>query len=215
MNEPIREYTVKSIIALILLSSACHAQQVAYTVSVNQMGTSAKLTSLTVRESFDLVLSVQDLRPSGTWTDAAGTAKPKIRGVFAAYCDVKFDSRLAKLTYFSSPADYLGCFTFNDRFPNGPKASPAADRINDAGAFAASFSGNSAPVEVWRVRMTAKNPGALVFTPAVDQVQQPQCATLVYGNIGAEPPEQSFMALDQIILIPCAVTVSPYRSAPY
>jgi hypothetical protein len=195
-------------VLLLLLSSVCHAQQVAYTASVNQMGTSTKLRALTVGQSFDLVLSAQDLRPSGTWTDAQGTAKPKIRGVFAAYCDVKFDPNLAKLTHYSG-GDYLGCFTFSSRYPNGPKASPAEDRINDVGAFASAFTGNRALVEVWRVRMTAKNAGALVFAPAVDQVPHPQCDTLVYGNIGAIPPEQSYVDPAQVVLIPCAVTVSP------
>lgn len=200
---------MRPLVLALLLGSVCQAQQMSYTVSVNQPGTNTKLTALTVRQSFDLVLSVQDLRPSGNWTDARGRTRPKVRGVFAAYCDVTFDPELAKLTYYNGENDYLGCFTFSTRFPNGLKATPADDRIDDAGAFSSAFSGNGAPVEVWRVRMTAKSPGALVFTPAVDQVRHPQCDTLVYGNIGANPPEDSFVALDKIVLIPCAVTVSP------
>lgn len=203
--------TTKTLASLLLLCSVCQAQKVSYTASVQQTGATTKLTALTVGQAFDLSLSVQDLRPSGTWTDWKGQVKPRVRGVFAAYCDVVYDPKLAKLAFYNStsPKEYLACFTFAPRFPNGLKATAAPDRINDAGAFASSFTGNRAPVEVWRVRMIAKSPGALVFTPAVDQVQQPDCATLVYGNIGAEPPEQSFMALDEILVIPCAVTVSP------
>lgn len=203
---------MKTLAALLLLiGSVCHAQQVVYTASVQQAGTSTKLTALTVGQSFDLVLSVQDLRPSGTWTDWKGQVKPKERGVFAAYCDVAYDPKLAKITFYNStsPKEYLACFTFSARFPNGPRALFATDRINDAGAFAMAFTGNRAPVEVWRVRMTAKNPGALVFAPTVDQVARPECDTLVYGNIGADPPEQSGVDTAGIVLIPCAVTVSP------
>lgn len=204
---------MRSLISLsvLLLCSLGQAQQVAYTVSVQQVGASAKLSALRVGQSFDLVLSVQDLRPSGTWVNARGLSRAKVRGVFAAYCDVEFDASLAKLTYYSDggPSDYLRCFTFSSRYPNGTKAAFAEDRIDDVGAFATAFGGNQAAVEVWRVRMSAKNPGGLVFTPSVDQVPHPACDTLVYGNIAADPPEQSYVAPGDVVLIPCAVTVSP------
>ncbi len=213
--------TIATLICLVLCSLS-QAQQVSYTAAVTAIGTNTRLTALRVGQSFDLVLSVQDLRPSGTWN---GTKLVRIgnelvsvtkdwqleSGVFAAYCDVRFDRELAKVTYYSGggPAEYLGCFTFSARYPNGPKASFATDRINDVGAFATAFTGNSTPVEVWRVRMTSKNPGALVFSPTVDQVPHPACDTLVYGNIAADPPEQSYVAPGEVVLIPCAVTVSP------
>jgi hypothetical protein len=184
--------------------------KVAYQLSACQIGTNTKLTAMTVGQSFDLVLTVQDLRPSGTWTDDHGVKKPLVRGVFAAYCDVLYDKHLAKLTQAdaSHPEWFLGCFTFKNGYVNGQRASDAADRINGAGAFTSAFGGNQSPVEVWRVRMTCRAPGSLVFKPDVSELSRPACDTLVYGNDNATPPEASYVGPGEVVLIPCAVTVS-------
>ena len=199
-------------VVLLTVAANCQAQpEVSYTIAACQIGTSTKVTSMQVGQTFDLVLSVQDLRPSGTWTDSGGIVKPLVRGTFAAYCDVLYDKTLAKVTYYSGngPGEFLGCFTFKNGYVNGPpQAYDAPDRINDVGAFTGAFGGNKLPVEVWRVRMTCKAAGPLVFRPDVSDVPSPKCITLVYGNDAATPPEQSYVAPADVVLIPCAVTVS-------
>jgi hypothetical protein len=206
------------IAALIVLATiaTCEAQtvtkpKVGYTAAVCQPGTATKLTTVAVGQTFDLVLYVRDLRPAGTWVDYRGTTQMKVRGVFAAFCDVHYDKALAAPAYFSTETDtvkYLDCFTFTPRYPNGKMAADSDKGINDAGAFSSYFSGTQQTVEVWRVRMTAKAAGALLFTPDVKDIPQPICATLVYGNTAAKPPEQSLVTPAEIVCIPYAVTVS-------
>jgi hypothetical protein len=196
--------------------------KVSYIVSVCQTGTSTKLTSMKVGQVFDLVLSVQDLRPSGTWNgtkrvngiDVTGMW-PLVRGVYAAYCDVLYDKSLAKLVFYDDrhPQSFIGCFKFTDGYVNGPpQAFDAPDRINDVGAFTSSFGGNTAPVEVWRATMIAKKAGSLVFQPDLSDVSHPKCDTLVYGNDSVSPPEPSCVPASEVVLVPCAVTVSPATS---
>jgi hypothetical protein len=202
-----------------LLSVACYAQspKVVYSAAACQIGTSTKLTAMTVGQSFDLVLSVQDLRPSGTWSGMklvnglpTNGQWPLVRGVFSAYCDVRYDKALAKVTFAddSHPAWFVVCFTFAARYPNNHLAADAADRIDNVGAFASAACGNQSLTEVWRVRMTAKAAGSLVFYPDVSAVPHPQQNTLVYGNDSAIPPEPSYVAVEEIVTVPCAVTVS-------
>ncbi len=213
---------MRSIIFCLLISIApsCFAQpKVSYSVTACKIGTNTKLTAMTVGQSFDLVMYVQDLRPSGNWQgtklanglEVTGTW-PLIRGVFAAYCDVIYDKRIARPTFYSgsgNQAEFLSAFTFSDGYVNGPpRASDSPDRINDVGAFTSAFGGNQAPQEVWRLRMTCKGPGSLEFRPDVSDLQLPQCLTLVYGNDAAQPPEPSYVAPAEIVLIPSAITVS-------
>ena len=197
-------------LVLLLLSNNVWGQSVSYTVSCCTIGTSTKLTTMPVGQVFDLVFQVQDLRPNGTWIDDNGVKLPLVRGVFAVFCDINYDKTKASILYYDDryPQWYLPCFKFKNGYTNGAMASDGPKGMNDVGAFTGSFGQDRTPVEVWRVTMRANKAGGMCFKPDISDVPHPMCDTLVYGNIGASPPEQSYVAPADVVLIPCAVTVT-------
>lgn len=194
-------------------SPASPAPKVSYTLAVTQVGNNTKLTQLKAGAMFDLVCYAQDLRPNGTWTDWTGTVKPLVRGTYAVYLDVYYDSKLARSIYYTGTntvgPEFRDHFTFANGYINGRQANLVPNRMNDVGAFSERPGINTAPVEIWRLRMKTVKPGSLSFTPNLDDLAHPRCDTLVYGNIAADPPEQSFVLPSEIVLVPCAVTVQP------
>lgn len=173
--------------------------KVRYTVKPCQIGTRTLLTNVPRSALFDLVLTVRDLRPRGTYTQGV-VIKPLVRGVFAAYCDILYERSYTQIVGLSqgTPAEYLSAFTFGPQYPNGRSAYDAADRMRRVGAFASAYQLGTGELEVARVRMQARREGLHTFTLDFDSLPHPQCDTLVYGNIGAEPPEESYVYPSEI-----------------
>lgn len=209
---------------LSLSTTVCFAEvpRAMYSVGVCQAGATTRLTSVKVGQTFDLVFYAQDLRPNGTWygektvngSQVTGTW-PLVRGMFACYADVIYDKELARISGAydgMSSSQFRNLFWFRNGYNYGPpQAFDAEDRIDNIGAFTFHTGINTAPVEIWRVRMLAKKAGALVFTPDVSELQSPKTDTLVYGNTNeaVSPPDPSLVPPSQIVLISCAVTVQP------
>jgi len=185
--------------------------KVNYTAHIYQAGTRTLPSEVCVSQEFDLAISVRDLRPRGTY-NYRGLAKPLLRGVFAAYCDVIYDpSRARVMGLPDSPTaeEFFSSFTFSAHYQNGEMAFEGADRINELGAFATTFTGlGVAAFEVVRVQMQAIKSGPLTFTPDVTKLPHPQCDTLVFGNLAASPTEESYVISPQeIYLVGVSVNV--------
>lgn len=169
---------------LLIVSTASAVEKVQYSVAFMLPGTKTPATNVKVGQEFDVVVSVRDLRPDGNWVNAAGQTRPLIRGVFAGYCDLRYDTSICSEVSIA----------FNATYPNGKEyhGSPGAG-IDNTGAFAAALDGlGTSARELFRVRMKAKETGSVSFRLGFD-VPRPQQNTLVYGNIGADPPEQSYV----------------------
>lgn len=184
-----------------------------YTAHIYSVGTKSSLPYLVVGQVFDLAITVRDLRPCGTYT-YKGLTKPRVRGVYAAYCDVLYDKARARLfglsSQFPTPPEFFGAFTFGPQFTLSQFAFDGPDRINELGAAAgASMGGGTAAVELARVRMQARKAGPLSFSPDISQLPLPLCNTLLYGNIAATPPEDEFRIEPEFIqLVPVTVNVN-------
>ncbi len=174
--------------------------KVNYTAHIYQVGTRTLPAELRVSQVFDLAIAVKDLRPRGTYI-YRGLSKSLLRGVFAAYCDVLYDksrARMLGLPAEPTAEEFFSSFTFSPHYQNGEMAFDGPDRINELGAFATSFTGlGVAAFEVARVQMQAIQSGPLTFTPDVTKLPHPQCDTLVFGNLAADPPEESYVLSPQ------------------
>lgn len=183
---------------VLALASVANAQAtVRYTLAAYQPGTTTPVQTVKVGSTFDLAISVQDLRPPGTWT-YKGAQEAKIRGVFAAYCDVLYVGSGMNLTGNAVPPERN--FTFAPLYQNGTNVELLPNRLHDLGSF---FAGDwtqgagTDPVEVVRWNMTAKAAGNYQVRMVFGSVS-PWCNTLVFGNKGADPPEESYVAPQQI-----------------
>lgn len=173
--------------------------KVRYTVKPCQIGTRTLLTNVPLSALFDLVLTVKDLRPSGTY-NRNGVNRPLVRGVFAAYCDILYERTYTEILGLTqgTASEYLKAFRFSPQYPNGRTAYDDADRMRQVGAFASAFSLGTGELEVARVRMQARRVGLHTFTLDFSSLSHPKCDTLVYGNIGANPPEESYVSPSEI-----------------
>ena len=159
------------------------------------------LSTLRVGQAFDLAVFVRDLRPRGTWTDPHGVAKELERGVYAAYVDVPIDDTVTATT---------GGMKFGEAFANGRRLRLEANFVNDCGGFSAAFQGTGTGAkELFRVRLKGVAPGTVVFAPSVVTLQRPECDTLVFGNLAADPPEPSYVAVEEVKISAATVTVLP------
>ena len=173
------------LLALLLLfcQTAFAQQKVEYKIVFMKPGTNSVVTEIKVGQEADVGLFVRDLRPNGEWTTPTGAKRPLARGVFAAYCDIRFNYNCVQVIADS--------FEFGPLYPNGKESHAAKGFYDDTGSFAASFSGlGTTPCEVFRFRIKGVRIGTGTFTPSLDVVR-PKYNTLVYGNIAATPPEES------------------------
>lgn len=173
--------------------------KVQYSLALLAKGTNSKKTSLKVGEVADLAVFVRDLRPNGTWTNAKGQQVPLVRGVFAAYLNLSFNYNNAQVVADS--------FRFGPAYPNGLENHAAKGSYTDTGAFASSFTGlGTTPYELFRMSVKGVRIGTTTFTPSFN-VTRPKCDTLVYGNIAANPPEDSHVEVSDIVSAPLSFSV--------
>ena len=186
-------------IALLLTASLCQAAEprVAYSLHCYAPGTgiadnqatpqneevpAVALASVKAGAEFDLVLSVQDLRPE---------VDGMIRGVFAAYCNSTFSTR------------YVGFLaeSYAPGFPNGRHCFPVTFGLSRWGAFTNGSPGNTDPVEVSRARLRAKWPATVgpsitqatvIFRVNFNNLQAPADNTLVLGTLKTASPAVYF-----------------------
>lgn len=149
---------------------------VAYYVRCYKPGTSQLVTTVNRWENFDVALITQDLHPNG-------------QGVFAAYCDVKFDESVCEVNYAWPPPK---AFTFGTTYTNGLQvyASPDNQGLIRSGAFANFSPTGVGAKEVFRIRVRATASGAVTFTPSLDNCRSPQEDTLCFGINGAVPKDK-------------------------
>jgi hypothetical protein len=110
-------------------------------------------------------------------------------------------------------ASFLNSLKFNGVYTNGKGASYGIDRISRLGAFAGTFELSTSEYEVVRVPMVAKLPEGVdfatqIFTPDFASLIYPYDYTLVYGNLAANPPEQSEVLVEETEVVPAALVVS-------
>lgn len=83
--------------------------KVQYAVRCYQPGTSTVITSLRAGQPFDVAVLVDDLREEGSYIDPrTGQPLPLLRGVYAAYCNLVWDKKLADLAVFEQQAISFG-----------------------------------------------------------------------------------------------------------
>lgn len=173
---------------------------VQYSVKLLTKGTNSTKTSLKVGELADVAVFVRDLRPNGYWTNYKGQQLPLVRGVFAAYLNLAFTYNFVQVVADS--------FHFGAAYPNGLENHAAKGSYLDTGAFASSFTGlGTTPYELLRFTVKGVRTGKAVFTPSFN-VTRPKCDTLVYGNIGANPPEESHVGIADISVAPLNFSVT-------
>lgn len=161
------------------------AEKVHYFINLSDPKTSATITTAKVGQEFDMSVYVQDLRPNGTWVDDGGVVRDLVRGVFAAYCDVSYlPSKCLEVSLSYGPL-----------YRNGREYHGQNGMINDTGAFASAFTGDTDQHLLFTVRMKALATGKAPFVLGF-KTPRPQQDTLVYGNIAAQPPEQSYVNTD-------------------
>jgi len=98
--------------------------------------------------------------------------------------------------------------TYSSNYPNGKAGKPTDYGIHALGAFSGNFGGlGESLLEVVRVRMVAKARGQADFSLWLSDIEHPQYDTLVYGNLAANPPEESEVADDEIISNNCVLHV--------
>jgi hypothetical protein len=181
--------------------------KVRYSLAVYQPNTTSRVTSVQVGQPFDLALFVQDLRPAGEYISWDGSTQPLKRGVFAAYAKVQFNTA----------AIQVGAVNWTSSiYVNGKQFVPSSTGIAAVGAFDGFSEIGTELLEVCRVRCTAQWPDGVAS--GVTQISRslglsfatlphPQCDTLVLGNWGANPPEQSDVALAEIVASGLTITV--------
>jgi len=176
--------------------------KVNYTVKCCQPGTDIVVSQVKVGQKFDLVMSVQDLRPAGTYFNPNyGLTLAKARGVFAAYTDILFNQNLVQV-------NWNGGWVFSPQYPNGQFIQAGLNRIDEVGAFASSFSGlGTGLVEVVRINCTGRAIGINTFTPSFIKLEHPIHDTLVYGNIACDPPEQSYVDITDISITSATINI--------
>lgn len=133
------------------------------------------VSAVATGQAFNLRVYVQDLRPE---------VQGELRGVFAAFVDVNFDSTLAQVN---------GAITYGDSFPVGRLGdTDTPGLINDAGATASSTPLGMDEFLLLSVPMVATSSGTLEFTadPADDA---PLTDTVLRGiSSGLTPQQFSF-----------------------
>jgi hypothetical protein len=180
--------------------------KVRYSLALYQPGTTTRAVSVRAGQEFDLALFAQDLRPAGTYVDAGGQTRELLRGVWAAYASVRFNSSAVK----------VGGATFTMPYLNGRQAAAGSSGLAVLGAFDGFSPIGSELLEVARVRCTAQWPAGVAGS--VSQVNvgfgldfraldHPQFDTLVLGNVAANPPEASDVALSEIVASGAVITV--------
>lgn len=195
----IRALKVLAVVVL-LCSAAAAVEKVQIFAVPFAADSNAIVSTFKVGQTFDLAVFVRDLRPNGTWKDDNGTTKPLIRGVFAAYVDVPVDNTITQLT---------GGMKFGTDFPNGRRLGMETNFVNDCGGFSGAFSGTgTGSKELFRIRLKCVAPGTAVFSPSVANLQRPDHDTLIFGNIAADPPEQSFVDPSEVRVSAATVTVA-------
>jgi hypothetical protein len=151
------------------------------------------ITNLVPGQEFVLHALAQDLRPSP-------------QGVFAAYFDVTWDSKLAAV---AGPLEYPGLYYFGR---TGDASTPGL--LDEAGAFSGSLAPLDGSVrEVFHVRMRAVGSGTIVF--AADRADVAHGSdTLIYGENGAVNPGQIRYGSAQVIIGPAGATGAPSTPSP-
>lgn len=207
---------IRVLTALLLaaIASTTHAQTmlVRYDVQTHRAGRLAEpINELTVGQEFDLALYATDLRPDGTY-EYAGEERDRVRGVYAAYCDITWDKTKAAVKLATGTSNprlrFFNAFLFSPDYRAGKQAVEAPDGVARLGGFRGlTFGGDNEPAEVCRVRMTATGMGQVTFAVKLARVLYPMDDTLVYGNLAANPPEQSHVRPSEIILGRCLLNI--------
>lgn len=173
-------------------------KRIAYSLLCCWPGELNSIDVIGAKWEFDLVLMVQDLRQ---------VARGMSRGVFAAYCNVNFASKYAKLIQI----------THTFPFVNKNSCAIVDNGVAEWGAMQGLGSGNTKPIEVSRIRFKALWPTGIAPTakevkcsfrlqfakPNLLNFSNPMFNSLIYGNAkkgGKEwlPGEQSTILVDDI-----------------
>ena len=98
--------------------------KVNYTAHIYQVGTRTLPTEVHTRARIRSGNFSQGSRPRGMYT-YRGILKPLLRGVFAAYCDVRYNknrARVVGLPAEPTAAEFFSRFTFSTHYQNGEMA---------------------------------------------------------------------------------------------
>lgn len=203
---------LKAVAMLLLIFSLANAQspKVRYDVQTLKANRLAEpISEVTVGQEFDLALLCQDLREPGIY-EYAGEERELVRGVYAAYCDVVWDKSKVAVKLAPTPnarLRFFNAFLFAPEYRSGPQAIEAPDGFMRTGAFRGlSFGGDTEPHEFVRCRMVATGMGRVVFETKLTRLR-PGDDTLVYGNLAANPAEQSWVQPSEIVLGRCLLNV--------
>lgn len=201
-----------SVALFCLAFSSAHAEpRVSYALHTYAPGTSDAITSVKAWQEFDLALVVRDLRPGGgTYISKhpkyLGQRLPFSRGVFAAYVNVNFASRYAKVLQIDYTGPYKTVWASCDISDNGVREWGSAAGGTGQG------SSNTEPTEVSRIRLVAKWPPVAPGTQHVDasfrqnfvRLSSPRFDTQLYGTLKERggrvyyPGEHSTVTADEI-----------------
>lgn len=89
--------------------------------------------------------------------------------------------------------------SYSSNYPNGHAGIPNSHGIHALGGFASFTPLGEHLIEVARVRMVAKAKGVVTFAPWLSDIEHPAYNTLVFGNLAANPPENSEVNDDEIL----------------
>lgn len=195
------------IAAVILLAAATANAQPKVELSLKCMTAgreASPISEIAVGREFDLALFARDLRPEGSYL-YAGEERDLVRGVYAAYCDIHWDKSKVTVRQATGTSNsrlrFFNAFVFKAPYRNGMQAFDDPDGITRLGAFQGlSFGGDTEPHEIVRGRMVAIGTGPVTFSTKLTGLRYPLDDTLVYGNLAANPPEQSFVKSEEMIL---------------
>jgi hypothetical protein len=186
------------VVVLLVIAAASHGQavdhEVLYTLAAYKPGTDTEIVSVEPGQKFDVAVIVQDLRPDGTYEPLPGRVLDKPRGVFAAYVNITFDYRRAK----------IDTVQYGTVYKNGKRGYLTYAGIKELGAFAGLSPLGKYAYEVVRLNCTAKTAGAIEFVPSFGILTRPACDTLVYAAMGIESQR---VAVDKIKVSSVKLTV--------